>query len=181
MIEDLSYVVLLRKKFSYIESIPGALLPHPSSSSYPFHHPDSWHFQPNIPPPLPPSPELCHHFNHQPPPIGIITPSMSSLEALLSKLPSVVPVSASTPATSAYCEAQPHYVTSSSNRSMEVIGAEKVVAKEEEIEDKDVGESSNSMQSYHHHHEHFSNYHNSNINHHHHLNVTSSSMPNNGY
>ncbi|KAM7484260.1 hypothetical protein LguiA_000269 [Lonicera macranthoides] len=182
VIEDLSYVVLLRKKFSYIESIPGALLPHPSSSSYPFHHPDSWHFQPNIPPPPLPPPELCHHFNHQPPPIGIITPSMSSLEALLSKLPSVVPVSASTPATSAYCEAQPHYVTtSSSNRSMEVIGSEKVVAKEEEVEDKDVGESSNSMQSYHHHHEHFSNYHNSNINHHHHLNVTSSSMPNNGY
>ncbi|KAJ9563808.1 hypothetical protein OSB04_008968 [Centaurea solstitialis] len=36
VIEDLSYVVMLRKKLSYIESIPGVLLPHPSSSLYPF-------------------------------------------------------------------------------------------------------------------------------------------------
>ncbi|CBI32118.3 unnamed protein product, partial [Vitis vinifera] len=36
VIEDLSYVVLLRKKFGYIESIPGVLLPHPSPSPFPF-------------------------------------------------------------------------------------------------------------------------------------------------
>ncbi|KAL2928778.1 Protein RICE SALT SENSITIVE 3 [Bienertia sinuspersici] len=35
VVEDLSYVVLLRKKFAYIESIPGVLLPHPSSAAFP--------------------------------------------------------------------------------------------------------------------------------------------------
>ncbi|XP_010547861.1 PREDICTED: transcription factor EMB1444-like [Tarenaya hassleriana] len=75
VIEDLSYVVMLKKKFSYIESIPGVLLPHPSSSSYPFI---------NCSPP-----DTCH-FPVAPAPMKI-TPSMRSLEALLSKLPSVVP------------------------------------------------------------------------------------------
>nr|GMD97038.1 protein RICE SALT SENSITIVE 3-like [Ipomoea batatas]GME13627.1 protein RICE SALT SENSITIVE 3-like [Ipomoea batatas] len=76
VIEDLSYVVLLRKKFSYIESIPGVLLPHPSSAAYPMKI-DGYALSPEAWPP---------HF-----PANIITPSMSSLEALLSKLPSVVP------------------------------------------------------------------------------------------
>ena len=31
--EDLSYVVMLRRKFGYLESIPGVLLPHPSSAA----------------------------------------------------------------------------------------------------------------------------------------------------
>ncbi|KAL1565656.1 protein RICE SALT SENSITIVE 3-like isoform X1 [Salvia divinorum] len=72
VVEDLSYVVLLRKKLIYIESIPGVLLPHPSSSSVPQdqnnlmnHHVPNEYYDPRI------------------------TPSMSSLEALLSKLPSV--------------------------------------------------------------------------------------------
>ncbi|BFG16481.1 hypothetical protein CerSpe_027550 [Prunus speciosa] len=108
VVEDLSYVVLLRKKFSYIESIPGVLLPHPSSPPFPYkvdhhhhHHgyaygptPDhhhAWHFQAGTP-----THELMydhHHqyLNNQAVPLKNITPSMSSLEALLSKLPSVVP------------------------------------------------------------------------------------------
>ncbi|CAN6727225.1 unnamed protein product [Malus baccata var. baccata] len=115
VIEDLSYVVLLRKKFSYIESIPGVLLPHPSSPSFPFkpdrhhgyaygptpdyhHHPQhAWHFQGGTNPLAPPP---THDFMYDHPqylnpnqvvPLKNITPSMSSLEALLSKLPSVVP------------------------------------------------------------------------------------------
>lgn len=103
----MSYVVLLRKKFSYIESIPGVLLPHPSSPPFPYkvdhhhHHgyaygptPDhhhAWHFQAGTP-----THEFMydhHHqyLNNQAVPLKNITPSMSSLEALLSKLPSVVP------------------------------------------------------------------------------------------
>ncbi|KAM5566722.1 protein RICE SALT SENSITIVE 3-like [Rosa sericea] len=121
VVEDLSYVVLLRKKLSYIESIPGVLLPHPSSPSFPSfkldphgygnigappdHHSHAWHnFQgmgtnaTNLL--VPPHPSTTHdqyyehHFNmnhHQVPMLKNITPSMSSLEALLSKLPSVVP------------------------------------------------------------------------------------------
>ncbi|KAL1221042.1 Protein RICE SALT SENSITIVE 3 [Cardamine amara subsp. amara] len=112
VVEDLSYVVMLRKKLSYIESIPGVLLPHPSSSGYPFINAspsDTWHF-PGVAPPPQQQPEhqfyhshdhnhrfLMAHQNHPQaaaPPLPLsmkITPSMSSLEALLSKLPSVVP------------------------------------------------------------------------------------------
>ncbi|CAH8388173.1 unnamed protein product [Eruca vesicaria subsp. sativa] len=103
VIEDLSYVVMLRKKLSYIESIPGVLLPHPSSSGYPFINTstsDTWHFPGVAPPPSQLEyhqqriyhSDQHHHFlmdQHQQP--MKITPSMSSLEALLSKLPSVVP------------------------------------------------------------------------------------------
>ncbi|KAA8529545.1 hypothetical protein F0562_033656 [Nyssa sinensis] len=86
VIEDLSYTVLLRKKFSYFGSIAGVLLPHPSSAR-PINmdrnstEPAAWHFQGN---------EMYEsdHFNDQP--MMRITPSMSSLEVLLSKLPSVV-------------------------------------------------------------------------------------------
>lgn len=81
----MSHVFLLRKRFSYLESIPGVLLPHPSSSAFPFKLDyaattaasgcndgqavlaENWTTQ--------------THPNFQ--------PSMSSLEALLSKLPSV--------------------------------------------------------------------------------------------
>ncbi|AAD14482.1 putative transcription factor MYC/MYB [Arabidopsis thaliana] len=113
VIEDLSYVVMLRKKLSYIESIPGVLLPHPSSSGYPFINAspsDTWHFPGVAPPHQQPEHQFYHSdHNHrflighhnQPqavggaaPPLPLsmkITPSMSSLEALLSKLPSVVP------------------------------------------------------------------------------------------
>ncbi|KAJ3677483.1 hypothetical protein LUZ60_003207 [Juncus effusus] len=71
--EDLSYIVLLRKNFSYIESIPGVLLPHPSSALFPV----TEHFIPNT--------EFYEDQNVR------FTPSMSSLEALLSKLPPVGP------------------------------------------------------------------------------------------
>ncbi|CAE5962676.1 unnamed protein product [Arabidopsis arenosa] len=114
VIEDLSYVVMLRKKLSYIESIPGVLLPHPSSSGYPFINTspsDTWHFPGVAPPQHQQHEHQFYHSDHnhrflmghhnQPqavgaaaPPLPIsmkITPSMSSLEALLSKLPSVVP------------------------------------------------------------------------------------------
>ncbi|OWM76041.1 hypothetical protein CDL15_Pgr009686 [Punica granatum] len=101
VIEDLSYIVLLRKRFSYIESIPGVLLPHPSSSPYTFKMdgspsgapPDAWHYQTAPPPPI-----AHQHQFYDPATFGTyqtpamkITPSMTSLEALLSKLPSVVP------------------------------------------------------------------------------------------
>lgn len=171
VIEDLSYVVLLRKKFNIIESIPGVLLPHPSSSSFPFkidgynniapdHQP--WHFQSNhiLPPHHPPA-EIFYdqyHFNHQPTNMRI-APSMSSLEALLSKLPSVVPPPAppSPPVSAAYCEAaQPplHYL--SSHRGVEMTGMEKVAKEEIDVEEDEcrnhekdhVGESSSTMTSY---------------------------------
>ncbi|XP_057493999.1 protein RICE SALT SENSITIVE 3-like isoform X2 [Actinidia eriantha] len=177
VIEDLSYVVLLRKKFSYIESIPGVLLPHPSSSAYPFqmegyNAPEAWHFQgTNILAPPPPPEFYDHHYNQH----MRITPSMSSLEALLSKLPSVVPPAP--PVSAAFCEAaQPPYL--SSDRSMEPMGVmiEKVAKEEIDEEynrgEKDhVGESSSSMSSYHRH-QHF--------NYHHDLNVTTS-RANNGF
>ena len=105
VVEDLSNVVMLRKKLSYIESIPGVLLPHPSSSGYPFINAspsDTWNF-PGIAPPQSQTEHHQRHFyhsdhnhcflmsNHHQPQAMKITPSMSSLEALLSKLPSVVP------------------------------------------------------------------------------------------
>ncbi|XP_060214338.1 transcription factor LHW-like [Lycium barbarum] len=196
VIEDLSYVVLLRKKFSYIESIPGVLLPHPSSSAYPFKvdgygvPPDAWHFQANLAAAAPAPAELYEHFNqHQ---HVKITPSMSSLEALLSKLPSVVPADAAgmTGPTPAYYEYQPQY-----RSSVEMLGLEKVTKEEyDEEEENDNeeknrnnhtsnekldhhgGESSGSMSSYSHHHYHQQQH----YGYHHDLNV-SSSMPNNGY
>ncbi|GJT32412.1 F-box domain containing protein [Tanacetum coccineum] len=157
VIEDLSYVVMLRKKLSYIESIPGVLLPHPSASLYPFkpegyNTPEAWpSFHGGVN-------DLAATPYNQP---LNVTPSMSSLEALLSKLPSVVPVCSSPMAAPPFCEAaQPHFVT---------VSPEKEVAEDEEI--KDVGESSSSMSSYGHHHQHFA---------HHEMNV-SSCMANNRY
>ncbi|KAJ0038937.1 hypothetical protein Pint_23030 [Pistacia integerrima] len=156
VIEDLSYVVLLRKKFSYIESIPGVLLPHPSSSAYPFKvdgynygltaDNNAWHYQPTT---LAPPTEYYEQF-HQP---MKITPSMSSLEALLSKLPSVVP-----PSASGYCESQQPVVLrfgTTTQRPMELIEMEK--GAKEEMDDREdqyrgqheIGESSSSMPGYH--------------------------------
>lgn len=143
VIEDLSYVVLLRKKFSYIESIPGVLLPHPSSSAYPC-SPDAWHFQGTLAPGAPP--EFYEQYNQ---PLRV-TPSMSSLEALLSKLPSVVPPT--TPPQSQFM---------SSQRALEFMGMEKVAKEETDDHQEvyrpvlDVGESSTSMSAYHHHQHHF--------------------------
>ncbi|GER32263.1 serine/threonine-protein kinase WNK (With NoLysine)-related [Striga asiatica] len=111
VIEDLSYVVLLRKKWSYIESIPGVLLPHPSSTSaYPLtirnsdhhqfinNHPQAqaepnWHNNNNNNNNFKTPHNYFDHFAPHTPMKMIITPSMSSLDALLSKLPSVMPSS----------------------------------------------------------------------------------------
>ncbi|KAL8269077.1 hypothetical protein R6Q59_002875 [Mikania micrantha] len=146
VIEDLSYIVMLRKKLSYIESIPGVLLPHPSSSLYPnykavvattaegYNIPQAWHFHGG-------GVDLPAVYNQ---PMNI-TPSMSSLEALLSKLPAVVPVVSSPPVEApTYCEAaQPHFVAVSPEKE------------EEDMEVKDVGECSSSKSSYDLHHQHF--------------------------
>ncbi|GMJ13184.1 hypothetical protein like AT1G60060 [Hibiscus trionum] len=142
VIEDLSYVVLLRKKFSYIESIPGVLLPHPSSSAYPFNGtPEPWgYFPAGSPIAPPPPPEFYDHFNQ---PMKI-TPSMSSLEALLFKLPSVVPPD---------CESQPvqSQFLSSQGPAEYNIGVEKVAKEEIDEEyrpEQDMGESSTSIFAY---------------------------------
>ncbi|KAF2587312.1 hypothetical protein F2Q70_00036348 [Brassica cretica] len=66
VVEDLSNVVMLRKKLSYIESIPGVLLPHPSSSGYPFINSspsDTWNF-PGIAPPQSQTEHHQQHFYH---------------------------------------------------------------------------------------------------------------------
>lgn len=201
VIEDLSYVVLLRKKLSYIESIPGVLLPHPSSSSYHYKldHPSygggattpdqAWQvLQPNNTVPH----DFYHHFMNHP---LCITPSMSSLESLLSKLPSVVPSGSSPQLMSAYCEAQAQaeahaqFLSSNNRMAMEFMGGghanEKATKEEINIDNddtnddenkrsKDMGESTSSSMASYRHHENFGSYH-------HDLNVTTSSMPSSGY
>ena len=157
VIEDLSYVVLLRKKFSYIESIPGVLLPHPSSSPFPFKAdggynattPDhAWRFQGSLI--APQHHELYDQYHHQFTQFPLkITPSMSSLEALLSKLPSVVP-----PPPAPAQPAMPHHHHHHHNQAfqradLEFIGIEKVAKDEAEDEcyrpERDAGETSSSM------------------------------------
>ncbi|WOL06541.1 hypothetical protein Cni_G15275 [Canna indica] len=97
VMEDLSFVVQLRKKFGYLESIPGVLLPHPSSSAFPMTivdgcnmggGPPHWPLHGAASALVAPPAELYDHFGPAP---MRITPSMSSLEALLSKLPPVGP------------------------------------------------------------------------------------------
>ncbi|CAM0913551.1 unnamed protein product [Alopecurus aequalis] len=89
--EDLSYAVTLRRKFGYLESIPGVLLPHPSSAGvFPDASAMPW---PGMMPQIPPPDMYVDPYGAPvpgPAPMHIM-PSMSSLEALLSKLPSVVP------------------------------------------------------------------------------------------
>uniref|UniRef100_A0A0D9WNN3 Transcription factor MYC/MYB N-terminal domain-containing protein n=1 Tax=Leersia perrieri TaxID=77586 RepID=A0A0D9WNN3_9ORYZ len=107
--EDLSYVVALRRKFGYLESIPGVLLPHPSSAgaaAFPggvVGPPDAvaaaW---PGMMPTMPPELYNVDPYSAAAAAAGTpasmqIMPSMSSLEALLSKLPSVVPAAPSPP------------------------------------------------------------------------------------
>ncbi|KAF8407946.1 hypothetical protein HHK36_007086 [Tetracentron sinense] len=155
VMEDLSYIALLRKNFSHLESIPGVLMPHPSSSAIPFkvdRLADNWPSYPTLAPST--TTELDYHFNN---PVKI-TPSMNSLEALLSKLPSVI-----VPPLSRYCES-PQFFPSQS--PMELMGMEKVA--KEYGHERDMGKISNSMSPYHH------------CYHHHHLNVTSRGF-NNGF
>ncbi|KAL6861754.1 hypothetical protein ACP4OV_017454 [Aristida adscensionis] len=116
--EDLSYVVMLRRKFGYLESIPGVLLPHPSSAGAfagagaggaPMDVVAAGWPPGCLVPPGPPL-ELYDPYGGAVPvvpggagaaavaPPMHIMPSMSSLEALLSKLPSVVPAHTPAPA-----------------------------------------------------------------------------------
>ncbi|KAF3792057.1 Transcription factor [Nymphaea thermarum] len=104
VIEDINYVLLLRKKFSYIGSIPGVLLPHPSSAALPIQN-EGCAFVPDNNWPIPVSPTTPMTVSHADQYTDYltlvsnlhdhdqlkITPSMTSLEALLSKLPSVEP------------------------------------------------------------------------------------------
>lgn len=179
-------MVLLRKRFCYLESIPGVLLPHPSSSPYAYKidgaPPDSWHLQAET---LPPVTADHHPFyvdpaafgTHQTPPMRI-TPSMSSLEALLSKLPSVVP--------------PPGYISDQQQqfvappRPFEFIGmAEKVgvSANTKEVVEDDYGqgsigrESSGSAYPHLHHHHHHHHHHR----HHYQDQNASSSTTSNGF
>ncbi|GAB4839831.1 hypothetical protein Ancab_020541 [Ancistrocladus abbreviatus] len=177
VVEDLSYVVLLRKKFSYIESIPGVLLPHPSSIAFPYKAdgyggPDMWHYQGTLAPPI----EYGYDHYNQP---MKITPSMSSLEALLSKLPSVVPAPPSQQAVMYGCESQQQFLASP-NRALELMGsvekASKEESKEEHAHDREVGECSSSMSSYHQQQQQHNQFH-----YHQDLNVAAASRPNNGY
>jgi hypothetical protein len=134
-------VVLLRRKFSYLESIPGVLLPHPSSSAFPTctSGPDSWSMGPTgLVPPM----ELYDSFNN---PVRIM-PSMSSLEALLSKLPSVGP----SPSGSSSSQGQYHMpVFVPGQRSVPVVAKEEI--EDEYAQDRVVdigGENSSSMSYY---------------------------------
>ncbi|XP_010913542.1 protein RICE SALT SENSITIVE 3 isoform X2 [Elaeis guineensis] len=130
VMEDLSYVVLLRKKFSYLESIPGVLLPHPSSAAFPPVRLDGCNAPmhgPAIAPPM----EMYDHFSQQ----GRITPSMSSLEALLAKLPSVGPAAPSS--STGYYEMPPGLVSAPTQRPpMGAMGMERVAKEETEEEDQ---------------------------------------------
>ncbi|GJN22244.1 hypothetical protein PR202_gb09796 [Eleusine coracana subsp. coracana] len=99
--EDLSYVVTLRRKFGYLESIPGVLLPHPSSAAFPAvvgGGPPAPDVACGWPPGPMPHMEFYDPYYAQPTPPPAaqmhVVPSMSSLEALLSKLPSVGPTAA---------------------------------------------------------------------------------------
>ncbi|KAH6826750.1 Serine/threonine-protein kinase WNK No protein [Perilla frutescens var. hirtella] len=150
VVEDLSYVVMLRKKLSYIESIPGVLLPHPSSSAaYPFKieaYPNeaaaaNWHhYHQNIN--LINSQNQNHEYCYDDEIMPMrITPSMSSLEALLSKLPSVGPTT-SPPAP--HFQPQNHYspTTTTTTTTTRPIILERV-AKEEYDDDEEEEEDNN--------------------------------------
>ncbi|KAJ4813941.1 Serine/threonine-protein kinase WNK (With No Lysine)-like protein [Rhynchospora pubera] len=140
VVEDLSYVVLLRRKFGYLESIPGVLLPHPSSSAFPACASglDSW---PGGPAGLVPPMEFYDPYNN---PVRIM-PSMSSLEALLSKLPSVGP----SPSGSSSSQGQydvPVFVPG--QRSVPVVAKEEVEDEYGQERVMDIGGEASSSMSY---------------------------------
>ncbi|XP_022151082.1 uncharacterized protein LOC111019104 [Momordica charantia] len=137
--EDLNFVVQLRKKFCYIESIPGVLLPHPLCSSIPsnfnvdaaamataaaaYESAELGRFEGTSCFPGPAEQLMYNHINLNPGQQVQITPSMSSLEALLAKLPSVMPPEA---------EAEP-----SDQKTLELLAMEKVAKVEIHDEDED--------------------------------------------
>ncbi|GMH26126.1 hypothetical protein Nepgr_027969 [Nepenthes gracilis] len=133
MVEDLSYVVLVRRKFSYLESIPGVLLPHPSSSPFPYMVPG--YGGPEIPHyHTTPAPSFEYAVDHFTQPMKI-TPSMSSLEALLSKLPSVVPAPPPQQVAMHGFQPQQQFLASPNNRPIELMRSVEEVAKKEKEEE----------------------------------------------
>lgn len=102
--EDLNYITILQKKFTQLLSIPGFLLPHPSlSSSSSLPSKINCSKEDNMSNTCPlhaafPPLTMMNFYDHSNHPM-VITPSMSSLEALLSKLPSVVPTPSTVPLT----------------------------------------------------------------------------------
>ncbi|ERM99527.1 transcription factor EMB1444 [Amborella trichopoda] len=158
VMEDLNYVVLLRKKFSYLGSIPGVLLPHPSSAAFPLQGdggapsvPHNWPFQPSIAP----DSNTCHpeyhdYLSSMNPNFhgsGIkIMPSMTSLEALLSKLPSVEP---SLHSASSYCGPASSYCGPSPLFASNTQGIDKM-KEEENDEYGNGGESSTAVHLFRH-------------------------------
>ncbi|KAG6520897.1 protein RICE SALT SENSITIVE 3-like [Zingiber officinale] len=146
VVEDLSFIVLLRKKFSYLESIPGVLLPHPSSSSssaaaaFPIVDGCNMaaaglHWTPAPPPPFP-APEFYDQYlaTQQ----MRIAPSMSSLEALLSKLPPVAPPPG-------FMEMPPPAVPAKEEDREEEM---ETLQQQQSLQGGDHGESSRSLPSY---------------------------------
>ncbi|KAL8150208.1 hypothetical protein V2J09_020016 [Rumex salicifolius] len=137
VVEDLSYIVTLRKKLSLIESIPGVLLPHPSYSGY------------CLPYQLAMNPNQDYSYDNPlnqqiiSPLMMKITPSMSSLNTLLSKLPSVVPPP---PPPTNYSESQCQLTVSPSGPA-----PPQLMAKEE----KEVGDNNSSASTSSHHQQHF--------------------------
>ncbi|XP_010682598.2 protein RICE SALT SENSITIVE 3 [Beta vulgaris subsp. vulgaris] len=188
IVEDLSYVVLLRKKFTYIESIPGVLLPHPSSAAFPPSSrpidgygvpPEMWAYQASGGGLMGMGPagqmmdqyeyyNQAHQDRQQEPMVRMITPSMSSLEALLSKLPSVGQNSAQQ-GSLGHCGPEAHQFLGSSSSAQKV--AKEELDEEEHHNNNQNGEcSSTSMSSYQ---QHFS-YHHQDLN-------LAASRPNTGF
>ncbi|KAK9278988.1 hypothetical protein L1049_028570 [Liquidambar formosana] len=131
VIEDLGFVVQLQRKFCYLQSIPGFLLPHPSSSAIPFmNHTCSDCSAPNTTWPFhmtgnPLTTIDIHDYFNQP---AMFTLSMSSLEELLAKPPSVMPTPS--PPLSIFCESPPKSL--SSQNQLEMMGMEVAANKMDE-------------------------------------------------
>ncbi|KAI9174227.1 hypothetical protein LWI28_014216 [Acer negundo] len=127
--QDLSYVIQLQKKFKYLLSIPGFLLPHPSYSrltGFPFsnnsikiQHPGPFNHV-----------SSSSRFNDQPVTMTT-TPSMISLETLLLKLPAVlVPAGVLLPPPPLFqFHESPPWFSSSENPHEEVVMGMEQIAK----------------------------------------------------
>ncbi|XP_020593175.1 uncharacterized protein LOC110033509 [Phalaenopsis equestris] len=147
VMEDLSFVVHLRNMFAYLDGIPGVFFPHPSSFTIPTRledqQPDGW--------PSPPVPhgalaappyDLFDQFGQQ----MRIEPSMTSLEALLSKLPSVGPASPGMSQPSLDLYNMPALMTGMSRRAaMDGGGGGGERVAKEEVDEYGAGETSSSL------------------------------------
>ncbi|EFJ22653.1 hypothetical protein SELMODRAFT_34641, partial [Selaginella moellendorffii] len=90
VLEDLNLVILLQRKFTYLQTIPGVFAPHPNTLNHSIHQ--AAMIAGSSGRKIPERPPLSKSLNtgHSSP--GVVPhlhPSMSSLHALLSKLPSV--------------------------------------------------------------------------------------------